>query len=89
MGIGTLLAIYFVVWWVILFAVLPFGVHTQEEAGDVTLGTTESAPMRPMLVRKALATTVVAAVIVGLFWLFVDYFDIDMEAVARFINFQQ
>jgi predicted secreted protein len=57
MNIGSVIAIYFVVWWTILFAVLPFGVRTQEEEGEITLGTERSAPHRPMLVRKAFATS--------------------------------
>ena len=44
MKIGSIIAIYFVVWWTILFAILPFGVRTQEEEGEITLGTERSAP---------------------------------------------
>lgn len=29
------LAIYIFIWWITLFAVLPFGVRTQDEAGEV------------------------------------------------------
>jgi predicted secreted protein len=86
MRFGTLAAIYFVVWWVILFAVLPFGIHTQDDDGEVTLGTPASAPVRPMLLRKALATTIAAAVIVGGFWAAVQFFDIDIESIARLFN---
>ena len=39
MPIGSIIAIFFVVWWIVLFAVLPFGVRTQEEEGEVVLGT--------------------------------------------------
>ncbi|MGL4496733.1 MAG: DUF1467 family protein, partial [Beijerinckiaceae bacterium] len=35
MPIGSLIAIYFVIWWIILFAVLPFGVRSQVEEGKV------------------------------------------------------
>lgn len=65
------LAIYFIVWWVVLFAVLPFGVRSQEEAGDtIEPGSMPGAPSQPMMLRKALATTVVAAVIcAGIYWL--------------------
>ncbi|TCK28486.1 putative secreted protein [Ancylobacter aquaticus] len=70
MGVGTYFAIYFIVWWVVIFAVLPFGVRSQHEDGTVTDGTEPGAPQRPLLLRKALVTTVVAAVIVLLFaWL--------------------
>ena len=34
MSIGFGIAIFFVVWWIVLFAVLPFGVRTQGEAGE-------------------------------------------------------
>ncbi len=83
MRIGSLIAIYFVVWWVVLFAVLPFGVRSQQEDGNVTLGTDAGAPVRPLLVRKALATTIVAAVLVGAFWIAVDRYGLDLAGIAR------
>jgi predicted secreted protein len=67
----TMLAIYFVAWWIVLFAVLPFGVRSQAEEGDVTPGTDPGAPIVPLLVRKAILTTIVTAVLCGFFfWLF-------------------
>lgn len=57
------IAIYFIIWWVVLFAVLPIGVRSQSEDGEVILGTDHGAPVRPMLVRKAAITTLIAAVI--------------------------
>lgn len=63
MSVGAVIAIYFVVWWVTLFAVLPWGVRPQAETRDVAPGTDPGAPARPWLMRKALATTVLAAVI--------------------------
>jgi len=67
MGIGTYIAIYFIVWWTVIFAVLPFGIRSQHEDGAVEDGTEPGAPSRPLLLRKALITTVIAAVIVGVF----------------------
>jgi predicted secreted protein len=89
MTFGSLVAIYFVVWWIVLFAVLPFGVRTQEEEGEVTLGTTHSAPVRPLLVRKAVVTTVIAAVIVGAFWIAVAHLGLDLELLARVFDMRQ
>jgi predicted secreted protein len=64
------LAIFFIIWWIVLFAILPIGVVTQEESGDVTPGTEASAPGKPQLLRKALLTTVIAAVVfAGVYWL--------------------
>lgn len=55
------LAIFFVTWFIVLFAVLPFGVKSQREAGDVVKGTDPGAPVAPRLLVKALWTTVIAA----------------------------
>ena len=33
MTLAFALAIYFVIWWIVLFAMLPIGVRTSEEAG--------------------------------------------------------
>ncbi|MEP9351119.1 DUF1467 family protein [Xanthobacter sp. KR7-225] len=65
MSILTILAIYFIVWWVTLFAVLPWGVRSQAESAEVTPGTDPGAPVRPLLVKKVIATTLVAALITG------------------------
>ena len=70
----TLGAVYFVVWWTILFAVLPWGTRTQEEDGEVVLGTISSAPVHPRLLRTAIATSIVAAVLVGVFWFAVEHY---------------
>jgi predicted secreted protein len=59
-------AIYFVLWWIVLFAVLPWGVESQEEAGDISPGSDPGAPARPLLLRKAIATTLVSAAIMAL-----------------------
>ena len=62
--IGAFLAfaIYFIVWWVCLFAVLPFGVRTQSDAGEVIQGTSAGAPVEPRMGRVFALTTIVATV---------------------------
>jgi predicted secreted protein len=60
---ATALAIYFVLWWVVLFAVLPWGVRSQQESGEVTPGTDPGAPVVPYLKQKLVWTTVVTAVV--------------------------
>ena len=66
-SIVSALAIYFVMWWIVLFAVLPFGIRTQQEDGEVTLGTESSAPTAPRLRRKALQTTIISAIVFAVF----------------------
>ena len=62
-------AIYFVMWWLVLFAMLPFGLRTQDDDNAVTLGTTSSAPRGPHMGRAMLRTTVVTTVIFGALYL--------------------
>jgi predicted secreted protein len=57
------IALYFLIWWIVLFAMLPIGVRTQEEEGEVAPGTAESAPHTPKLLPKMLATTLVASIV--------------------------
>jgi len=83
MRIGTLLAIYFVVWWIVLFAVLPFGMRTQEEEGEVTLGTPASAPANPRLLQKAIWTTIISAIVVGGFFGIGAAFGLSFESVVE------
>ena len=56
-------AIYFVMWWIVLFAVLPFGVRSQDEGGVVVPGTDSGAPVAPLILRKAVWTTGISAVL--------------------------
>ena len=63
MSLISALAVFFIIWWLVLFAVLPFGVRSQHEAGDVTLGTDHGAPERPRLARKFAITTAIAAIV--------------------------
>ncbi|MCD7060914.1 DUF1467 family protein [Pelagibacterium xiamenense] len=64
--IFTYAAVYFVIWWLCLFMVLPFGVRGQHEDGAVTDGTEPGAPIKPFLWQKLLAATVLAAVLMVL-----------------------
>lgn len=59
----TYLGIYIVLWWLVLFAVLPFGVRSQEECGEVIPGSDPGAPAVPKLGKKLVWTTAVSAVI--------------------------
>jgi predicted secreted protein len=56
----TGLVVYILVWWVTLFAILPLWV-TPSEPDDP--GHPAGAPKQPLLLRKALVTTLVSAVI--------------------------
>jgi len=83
MKIAFLIAVYFIVWWVVLFVVLPFGVRTQAEAGDVVPGTPESAPANFQLGRVLLITTVVAGIVFAGIWAVVHWQLIDLYGWAQ------
>jgi predicted secreted protein len=81
---SSLVAVYFILWWLVFFVTLPFGIHTQdEEESGIVLGTVPSAPTRPMLLRKALISTVVSAVLLAGFWLAYDRLGWNLEALSR------
>jgi predicted secreted protein len=61
MVIATAIAIYFLIWWIMLFAVLPWGVRSQGE--EAPPGTDPGAPTVPRLKAKLLSTTIAAGVV--------------------------
>jgi predicted secreted protein len=68
MKIGTAIAIYFLIWWTVLFITLPIGVRTQRDQGRIVEGTEPGAPVSPMLRKKAILTTLISTVIFLGFW---------------------
>ena len=68
MATSTIIAIYFIIWWVVLFAVLPWGVRSQEESDEVVPGTDPGAPATHRIWMKLIWTTVVASVVFGVLY---------------------
>jgi predicted secreted protein len=66
MAFTTVLAIYFIIWWVVLFMVLPWGAHSQHDTGEVTPGTDPGAPAVHTVWRKLFWTTVIASILFGI-----------------------
>ncbi len=74
-------AIFFIIWWTVLFAVLPFGVRNADEAGKtVEAGNDTGAPVAHGLRWKVLVTTVIAAAVFGLVYLLLS------EGLMTFMN---
>ncbi len=82
MGITLSIAVYFIIWWTVLFAVLPLGVRTQGEDNSVVPGTPESAPSAPRMWRVFLLNTVVAAVVFAGVWVVITYRLIPLEILT-------
>jgi predicted secreted protein len=64
--ISTAFAIYFVIWWVVLFLTLPFGVRSQHEDGEGAPGTDPGAPIATRMGQKLIWTTVISAIVFAL-----------------------
>jgi predicted secreted protein len=67
MSLTTAVAIYFIIWWVVLFTILPFGIRSQHETGQFPEGTDPGAPTVARLGLRLLWTTVVASVVFAVF----------------------
>jgi predicted secreted protein len=82
MKVSSAIAIYFIIWWLVLFLVLPFGIRNAEEAGEsVVQGNDAGAPVQAQVLRKVIYTTILASVVFALVygtitrgWLTLDSF---------------
>jgi predicted secreted protein len=66
MSVTLAVVLYFLLWWILLFAVMPiFRGSTQEEAGFVQPGTPESAPSKTPVLKIVAINSVMAAIALG------------------------
>ena len=89
MSLVFALAIYFIIWWVVLFAMLPIGVRTAEEVGEkASPGFAESAPHRPRLLPKMLATTVIATLVFAGVYAIVVHHVVTLDDIPFFPRYE-
>jgi predicted secreted protein len=87
MSVTTAIAVFFLIWWVVLFAVLPWGVRSQHEGATMVPGTDPGAPTSFRLGRKLLWTTLVAAVVyAGCYVVYTEHL-LTVEALTRPFGF--
>ncbi|HMO29297.1 DUF1467 family protein [Enterovirga sp.] len=55
--------LYFIVWWMVLFTILPVRIRTQSDLDEVVPGTDPGAPSAPALRERAIWTSVVSTVV--------------------------
>lgn len=65
MNWATGIAVYICIWWIVIFAVLPWGVQTAQPNQE---GFDPGAPENPRLLLKAAITTVIATVLWVIFY---------------------
>jgi predicted secreted protein len=85
-SLTTAVAIYFIIWWVVLFAVLPFGVRSQQESGEVAPGTDPGAPAVPDLKRKLVATTLLACLVFALLFIIYSFRLVSIDDLAALLG---
>jgi predicted secreted protein len=85
--ISSILAIYFVLWWIVLFVTLPFGVRTQSETDDAVPGTDPGAPVAAMIARKLLWTTILSAVIFAIVLAFYQLGYLNVGRLSELMGF--
>ena len=79
-------AIFVVLWWVVLFAVLPIGLKTQDDEQNITLGTVSSAPGKTSHVVKSMVwATLVSVALFGAFYAASTYFGIGIDDIPHIV----
>ena len=58
--------IYVIIWWIVLFAILPFGIKKPD---NVEKGHADGAPQNPLIFKKFIITSLAAFIL----WLIVFY----------------
>ncbi len=77
MSLTSIIATYFIVWWLVLFTTLPFGVKTSEVVEE---GNDPGAPDVHLLWIKITVTTAISAVITSGIWFVIEYNVINFRA---------
>ena len=84
MGPVTGIAIYIVLWWVVLFTILPLGAQSHHEAGiDLKDGGDPGAPVNPNLKKKFITTTWVSFIVWALLMAALHFHWIPMPSLAH------
>jgi predicted secreted protein len=81
----TAIAIYFLIWWITLFAVLPFGVRSQHEGDGYAQGTDPGAPILARIGMKLVWTTIVASIVFAILATIYKYKLIDLGAFMAWL----
>jgi predicted secreted protein len=85
MAIVSVLAEYFICWWITLFIVLPIGLRTQADEKTVINGTISSAPAKFRPMRVFVGTTLLAAVIYACWFIATRVYGLNALSIPRIV----
>lgn len=88
MPIYSAFVLYAVLWFLILLMVLPLGVRSQEEVGDVAPGTPAGAPAESRILLKMLWATIGAGAALAAIWGIIEYEVITQADIMRLSPFE-
>ncbi|MBO3759842.1 DUF1467 family protein [Ciceribacter sp. L1K23] len=78
-------AVYFIIWWITLFMILPIGLRTQADENEIVPGSAESAPARFRGGRVVLLTTLVSGIIYGGWLVAETWFGISFDSLPTIL----
>jgi predicted secreted protein len=84
--ISTGFAIYFVLWWIVLFLTLPFGVRSQHEDGEGAPGTDPGAPILSRMGAKLIWTTALSTAIFAVAMLAYNAGYLNVERLSKLMG---
>ena len=79
MSITGSIIIYVMIWWVVFFSVLPFGIQSKKEIfKDSIEGFDPGAPKNPKIARKFVITTIITTILFfGIYYMVsIDYLNL-------------
>jgi predicted secreted protein len=87
MSVTSALVLFAVLWFLILLMILPLGVQSQQEAGEIVPGTPPGAPAGNFLRRKLIWTTLLTCAAFAAVYYVVVFEVITHDDIARFAPF--
>ncbi len=75
MSIIGSIVVFIILWWLILFMILPREISSQKDNGIIVKGTDPGAPSNANIIKKLILTTIITSLLFAIIY-FLTYFDI-------------
>jgi len=86
MNLFSAFVVWLIIWWLVLFIILPIGIRGQAEEGDIVEGSEPGAPHSLDIKKKFIQTTVAASVLWLLTCLLIISGVISWDMLAKFFK---
>ena len=75
MSITGSIVVFILLWWLVLFIILPRNISSQQERGSITKGTDPGAPASPKITKKLILTTIISLLLFAIIYI-LTYFEV-------------